>query len=687
MEKRRSRADDPTDNDMDRSQDLSQNLTKVRRDWLMRQRMDIISRCTHIAVFHESDPMNEQHRLRSMAHSLLHAVTEGLNDAVFVKDLQGRYLMINSPGARLLGRSPEEVIGRDDAAFFPPEVARKIKEDDRKVMTEGVMRTFEERIPSEDGETIYQSNKAPYRDRQGQVIGLLGIARDITARKRGEEALRESEERYRDLFENASDIIYSHDLAGNLTSFNKAGEQIFGYNHDEIMRMNIAGLVAPESLQLARSMTAKKLREGGRTIYELVATTKDGRRLVLEISSRLILREGKPIGVQGIARDVTARKQAEEVQRVSQRRKDEFLDLLGHELRNPLAPISSAVRILRRHVENNPTALAMQEMIDRQVRQLARLVGDLLDMSRIHRGLVELRKEPLNLSDIAARAVETTRPIFEERGHRLAVRLPVEPVRLEADPLRIEQMLANLLNNAAKFTEPGGRIWLTVAPKGREAEVRVEDTGIGIRAEEVPRVFDLFTQGEQAPGTVPQGLGIGLTVVKRLAEMQGGTVTVHSAGSGKGSAFVLRLPLLVTEASAVTPTGATAPTLNARSRRVLVVDDNVDAATSLALFLRAEGHAVELAHDGPTAMEVARAQRPELVLLDIGLPKQMDGYEVARRLRKEEGLASCVLAALTGYGQERDRQESRAAGFDHYFVKPVDPSTLLDLISGLPSDA
>jgi PAS domain S-box-containing protein len=615
------------------------------------------------------------------AFSLLHAVTEEIADAVFVKDCDGRYRMINSPGARLLGGSVDDVLGRDDSAFFPPEVARKIKEDDRKVMADGRSRAFEERIPTPQGDVVFHSNKAPYRDHAGRVIGLIGIARDVTDRMRAEELLRKSEEQLRDLVENASDIIYSHTISGEITSFNKAGEQIFGYSHAEVMRMNIADLVTPESLELARRMTAKRIQEGGRTIYELVAVTKEGKKLILEISSRLSQEHGKLVAVQGIARDVTARKQAEETLREASLRKDEFLAMLGHELRNPLAPIRSALHVMGRHLSSNDAALEMRDMIDRQVCQLTRLVDDLLDMARINRGVVELRKELLHLSDIIRRAVESTRPLFEERGHRLDLRLPATSIDLEADPARLEQMLGNLLNNAAKYTEPGGRIWLSAECEGMEAVVRVEDTGIGIRAEMATRVFDLFTQGEAAPGTVSHGLGIGLTVVKRLAEMQGGSVTVHSPGPGKGSVFVLRLPLPATR-SAPTPSPVF-PTAGAQAaRRILVVDDNVDAAISLALFLRGEGHLVEIAHDGPSALELARAFHPELVILDIGLPKEMNGYEVARRLKQEVNLKGAILAALTGYGRKSDRRIALEAGFNQHFVKPVDPAVLLNWIAG-----
>jgi CheY-like chemotaxis protein len=407
----------------------------------------------------------------------------------------------------------------------------------------------------------------------------------------------------------------------------------------------------------------------------------------LEISSRLLLCDGKPVGVQGIARDITLRKQAEEASRETDRRKDEFLAMLGHELRNPLAPIRNAVRVLREQPAPDPAAVQMHDMIDRQVRQLTRLVDDLLDMSRINRGLVELRKEPVALSEVVARAIETTRPLFDERQHRLEVSLPSEPLTMDADPARLEQMLSNLLNNAARYTEPGGCVWLAVACEGGDAVLRVQDTGIGIRPELVPHLFDLFTQGDRVSGAASEGLGIGLTLVRRLAEMHGGSVSASSPGPGQGSAFVVRLPLRVEEPTLALPEQATPEAAPAKSRRVLVVDDNIDAAVSLALVLRVAGHEVALAHDGPSALAVAGQQRFEAIFLDIGLPKGMDGYEVARRLREDIGLQGTMLAALTGYGQQEDRTHSQAAGFDYHFVKPVDTDVLIDVLASLGAEA
>jgi two-component system CheB/CheR fusion protein len=364
------------------------------------------------------------------------------------------------------------------------------------------------------------------------------------------------------------------------------------------------------------------------------------------------------------------------------RRKDEFLATLAHELRNPLAPLRNGLALLRLQRRGDPAVEQVSGMMERQVQLMARLIDDLLDVSRITRGKIELRKGPVDLAAAAAQAVEAARPLIEERGHRLEVALPPAPVRLEADAARLEQVLSNLLNNAAKYTEPGGRIALTAERHGGEVVIRVKDSGIGIRPEMLPRVFDLFQQADRVEGRVSEGLGIGLTLVRRLVELHGGRVTAHSQGPGRGSEFVVRLPLPAEAPRAGAGRAARGP-VKAPGRRVLVVEDNPDAAESLALLLRAAGHEVRVAADGPAALEAAAAFRPQVVLLDIGLPK-MDGYEVARRLRRGAGRDGLLLVALSGYGQEEDRRRSRAAGFDAHLVKPADLDALQELLAELP---
>jgi signal transduction histidine kinase len=378
------------------------------------------------------------------------------------------------------------------------------------------------------------------------------------------------------------------------------------------------------------------------------------------------------------------RRETSESLREANRRKDEFLAMLAHELRNPLAPIRNSLEILKMPRLDGAAAERIREMMERQVHHLVRLVDDLLDVSRVMRGKVDLRTEPVELASVVARAVETAQPLIEARGHELTIGLADESLPLEADPVRLAQVVGNLLTNAAKYTESHGRISLTARREGDQAVLRVRDTGIGIPADMLPRVFDLFVQVDHATTKAQGGLGVGLTLVKSLAEMHGGTVEAHSPGPGEGSEFVVRLPL---SARRQEPPGkkedAGQPQPESPSgRRLLVVDDNRDAAESLALLLRLQGHEVRVAHDGPAALEMVSSHRPEMVFLDIGMPG-MDGYEVARRLQHMPGMRGVRLAALTGWGQEDDRRRTAQAGFDHHLVKPVEPKVLEELLATL----
>lgn len=361
------------------------------------------------------------------------------------------------------------------------------------------------------------------------------------------------------------------------------------------------------------------------------------------------------------------------------RRKDEFLAMLGHELRNPLAPVTTALQLMRLHSDEPLRTARARETIERQVEHMTRLIDDLLDVSRITRGKVELRHEAVVVSTLVARAVEAARPVIDERGHRLTLDLPDEPVTLSADPARLEQVLANLLNNAAKYTDVGGRIWLRAFVDSGQLVLSVKDNGAGLTPAMRDRVFDLFVQGPEVRAYARGGLGIGLTLVRRLVEMHGGTVEARSDGPGQGSEFITRLPIrpVLQAVPHDDPIGAGLAALP--KRRVLVVDDNVDAADALAELLRDYGHDVRAAHDGPSAIEQAAIHRPDIVLLDIGMPG-FDGYEVARRMRRELGLKA-TLVALTGYGEARHRRLSRDAGFDQHVTKPVDIRKLEKLLT------
>ena len=372
--------------------------------------------------------------------------------------------------------------------------------------------------------------------------------------------------------------------------------------------------------------------------------------------------------------------------REAERRKDEFLAMLAHELRNPLAPIRNALHIMNQPGTGTATVEGLREMMERQVQHMTRMVDDLLDVSRITRGKIALRKELVDFTSVVNRVVEAIRPLIDDRQQQLTVDLPPEPLRLDADPTRLEQTLANLLNNAAKYTGHGGHIWLSARQQDGELVLRVRDNGVGIAADMLTRIFEPFVQSDRVLHHSEGGLGIGLTLVRSLVEMHGGSVTAHSDGQGKGSEFIVRLPALsheqqVTVAKATREGGESLGAVP--QRRILVVDDNVDAAESLAMLLRTEGHDVRVAHDGPAALAAVDADPPDLVFLDIGMPV-MSGYEVARRLRQGPGLQDLQLVAMTGWGQEEDRRRSQEAGFNQHLVKPVELDVLRKLLARFP---
>jgi signal transduction histidine kinase len=390
----------------------------------------------------------------------------------------------------------------------------------------------------------------------------------------------------------------------------------------------------------------------------------------------------KPFSARELLARIGSQLELARLRKETDRRKDEFLATLAHELRTPLAPIRNSLHILRMAGGDRGVAERMYEMMERQVNHMVRLVDDLMEVSRITRGKIDLRKEPVDLAAVVHSAVETSKPLIEAARHQLAVTLPDEPLILDADPVRLAQVLANLLNNAAKYTPEGGRIWLTARRAGSNAEVSVRDSGTGIPAEMLPKVFDLFMQVERTYSRAQGGLGIGLTLVRSLVSLHGGSVEARSEGPGRGSELVVRLPLAAGLAplqdSRDARPAAVAP------RRILVVDDNRDAADSLGMLLKFLGADVCTANDGPAALEAFRTYRPSVMLLDIGLP-EMDGYEVARRTRQQPEGGDVTLIALTGWGQEEDRRRSREAGIDHHLVKPVDLGVLEKLLATLPA--
>ena len=487
---------------------------------------------------------------------------------------------------------------------------------------------------------------------------------------------------------------------GVVRLWNPAAERIFGWREDEVLGRPLPSVPDDrwdEFLRNLQAVLCGTLPQG----METLRRTKGGETIHVSLWTNTVPDEhGRP-RVLTLVADVTARRQIENALRKSDeelrhrvqelaaedRRKDEFLAMLAHELRNPLGAISNAGYVLGQ-LDQTPAADArtrdLVAVIGRQIRHLSRLVDDLLDVSRFTRGRIELRKRETELRPIVEGAVETTRPVLEEKSHRLTVSLPGEPVYLDADATRIEQVLANLLHNAAKFTDPGGKIELTAEiteTDGGQVVLRVRDDGQGIEPELLPRIFDLFVQEDRTLARSHGGLGIGLTLVRSLVERHGGTVEAHSDGPGHGSELVVRLPCRK-KSPAAEPDGLRQqPEADERGpARILLVEDNVDAADALAELLRLWGHEVEVVHDGASAMQSASARRPDVILLDIGLPG-MDGYQVAGALRRLPELQGTLIVALTGYGQESDRQRSARAGFDCHLVKPVDLEELRRLVS------
>jgi PAS domain S-box-containing protein len=671
----------------------------------------------------------------------LRVTLESIGDAVIATDAEGRVTLLNPVAQALTGWGPEEAAGRPLGAVLDiknEQTGRPAENPVARVLREGVVVGLANHtaLTARDGTVRpIEDSAAPIKDEQGRTRGVVLVFHDVTERRRAERAAR--------FLADASAALAA--LADRESTLQKVARLAVPFFADwcAVDMLEADGLphrvavahVDPSRVRLAHELHRRYppdpaasygvwhiLRTGESemtpeiTDAMLAATVKDEE--LLRTLRQLGLRSyiGVPIRVRDRALGVLTFVAAESGRRYgpadlavaqdlgqrvaiavenarlygelkeADRKKDEFLAMLAHELRNPLAPLRNATQILRMPGADAATAGRARDMIERQIQHLVRLVDDLLDVSRIMRGKIELRKEPVTVAAVVARAVETAQPAIDAPGHRLEVSLPAEPVWVEADPVRLAQVVSNLLNNSAKYMEAGGLIRLTAERQGEEVVLRVRDSGIGIAPEVLPYVFDLFVQAEHGVGRAQGGLGIGLTLVKRLVELHGGRVSASSEGLGKGSEFVVRLPAISALSSPLSAlsqaSGEAAPAPAGPPRRILVVDDNVDAAESLAMILRLEGQEVRVAHDGPSALEAAPVYRPEVVFLDIGMPG-MDGYEVARRLRQVPGLEGTVLIALTGWGQDQDRRRSQEAGFDRHLLKPVERRSLAEVLGTL----
>jgi signal transduction histidine kinase len=453
----------------------------------------------------------------------------------------------------------------------------------------------------------------------------------------------------------------------------------------EILRSKVSVLVELHVQRQELQTLNRSLEEANRRLELANTNLQEEKTRELESLNQTLKRANTDLEHTNriLQSEVAERARAEDALKEADRHKDEFLAVLAHELRNPLAPIRNAVEIMRRSALPDPQLAWSRDVVERQVKHLTRLVDDLLDVSRITRGNINLSREAVPVTTIVARAIETIQPLIAEQRHELTVDVPEESLEVEGDLTRLTQVLGNLLNNAAKYTDPGGSIAVTVRRVGTDVDIRVRDNGIGIPPELLPRLFQLFTQVDGAAHRAQGGLGIGLALVRQLIQMHGGSVTAYSQGPGHGSEFLIRLPLRVRGGREIPAPEAPVAQAARQGHRILLADDNRDALDSLATLLQCDGHEVHTAADGAEALEVAAEHHPDIVLLDIGMPK-LDGYEVARRIRAEPWGKNAVLIALTGWGQDEDRRRSREVGFDSHLVKPLDPEALSTLLARLP---
>ena len=634
----------------------------------------------------KTQPRRAREALRQ-SEELFSDLVAGVQDyAIFLLDETGRIATWNAGAARIKGYEAGEIIGRHFSVFYMrEEVALGWPDHELEVAAKEGRFVAEGWRVRKDGSTFWASIViTAMRERDGRVRGFLKITRDLTERWRAEEALRQSEERFRLLVENVEDYaIFMLTPDGLVASWSRGAERIKGYAAADILGQHFSRFYPPEAIAQGRpEWELRAAAEHGHVEDEGWRIRKNGERFWANVViTALYSQDGTLRGFTKITRDMTSRRKMEELEKAD-RQKDEFLAMLAHELRNPLAPIRSALHVMAQPSATRPQVARALEIGERQVEHMARLLEDLMDVSRVNQGTLELRSQPVEVASAIKGAVEAVRPLLQQRDQLLTVETPSADLWVRADPTRLQQALMNLLINASKYTDPGGRIWVDGRRDGGEVALRVKDSGIGIEAAMLPRIFELFVQADRRLDRSVGGVGIGLTLVKKLVELQGGRVDAFSAGIGKGSEFVIRLPAIKAPFASRQETRADeTPAPEAPIRlRVLVVDDNVDAASGLAQVLELSGYDVRASHDGQGALAAAESFQPHVVLLDIGLP-EMDGYEVARELRRRPGSRRALLVAVTGWGHESDKKKSREAGVDHHLIKPVDPAALKQLLS------
>jgi PAS domain S-box-containing protein len=638
-----------------------------------------------------SSPENARDPLIRMADTVplneaaFSQVVSGVEDhAIFLLTPEGSVASWNTGAERLLWYRAGEIIGKHFRAFYSPEDVDGELPRQELDFARARGSYVEEgwRIRSDGSRFWARVELNAIGGRENRLQGFLLVMRDLTEQREARAALRRTEERFRRLVERVEEYaIFMLDPKGYVVTWNRGALRMKGYKAEEIIGKHFSCFYTPEAL--SERLPERNLRVAARERQfegEGWRVRRDGRRFWASVViTALFDEDGDLEGFAKVTRDLSEKRKIEALQEAD-RQKDEFLAVLAHELRNPLAPIRNAL-----HLMDQPDVAASEvdramDVAKRQVRHMGRLLDDLLDLTRVGRGILDLNKETIDVRSVITSSIESVRSTAEERRHELAMNLPPDPVWVEADGVRLEQVVMNLLNNATNYTDDGGWIQVTLERDGAEAIIRVRDSGIGIEERELPRIFTLFVRGEPRHGYPVAGTGIGLALVKRLVEAHGGQVAAFSEGLGKGSEFVVRLrtsnyaPGIDRAQQEKGSHSASAVRL-----RVLVVDDNLDSAESLAMVLRTTGHEVRVANAPKAAIEIVPTFLPQVIILDIGLP-EMDGYELCRRLRRLFDLRGVTLIALTGWGQMRDLQMSKKAGFHHHLVKPVEPSLLLKLL-------
>ncbi|HEX7184166.1 MAG TPA: PAS domain S-box protein [Thermoanaerobaculia bacterium] len=587
----------------------------------------------------------------------------------------GTILWANQTELDLLGYTREEYVGHNIAEFHAD--ADVIEDMLRRLSCRETLHEYEACMRAKDGSLRHVKVNSNVLWRDDQFIHTRCFTSDITERKQAEAALEASQRRLQALFDNAQDAILLADDEARYVDANPAASELTGYSRDELLGIRVWDLTEGADLQLGKTLW-KNFIAAGRQNGEYTLVRGDGGRVAVEYRAVANVLPGLHLAVLN---DVSERRRTEEALREAARRKDEFLAMLGHELRNPLAPIRNCLHVMKQSNATESQVERARDTIERQVVHLTRLVDDLLDVSRISQGKILLRKERLDLVELVRATVEDHRGALAAAGLALELDFPSGPLWVSGDPTRLSQSVGNVLHNAGKFTDRGGRVTVAIRREGRTVVVAVRDTGIGIEPEVLGKLFEPFSQAPPGLDRSRSGLGLGLALVRRLIALHGGAVEASSEGIGRGAEIRLLLPLDGQDAAAAAQ--ATKEGREMRSRRCLLIEDNRDAAESMALLLQLVGHEAAVAYDGVQGLAKAREMRPEIVLCDIGLPG-MDGYEVARILREDPELRSVCLIALTGYGQEEDQRQAREAGFDVHLTKPVDPETLRRILESCP---